>query len=189
MSRKHKVFDSSKAYFITSSIVKWVKVFNDPAIMKILLDTIGFYQINKGFEIYSYCLMPDHFHMLCRSSNQSTLPMIMRDLKKYTSRMIISELESKRQQWATESLEIFKIVNRNSKREHVYSVWQRGYNPIECTSNKFIDQKMKYIHNNPVEAGLVSVADEYPYSSAQDYVGIQGPLEVILVSASKWETY
>lgn len=59
--------------------------------------------------------------------------------------------------------------------------WQQDNHPIELITNKFIDQKLDYIHNNPVEAGLVEKPEHYLYSSARDYAGIKGLLNVILI--------
>ncbi|MGI8600088.1 MAG: hypothetical protein ACR2KB_12620 [Chitinophagaceae bacterium] len=48
-------------------------------------------------------------------------------------------------------------------------------------SNKFKDQKLDYIHNNPVEAGFVDIPEEYRYSSARDYAGGKGILDVAFI--------
>ena len=53
--------------------------------------------------------------------------------------------------------------------------------PIELWSNKVIDEKIAYIHNNPLEAGLVFRAEDYMYSSAVDYAGESGLLENVIV--------
>ena len=51
--------------------------------------------------------------------------------------------------------------------------------PIELWSNPVIDQKINYIHNNPVEAGFVEHEYEYLYSSARDYAGNKGLIKII----------
>jgi putative transposase len=50
-----------------------------------------------------------------------------------------------------------------------YQFWRQDNQPKELYGTRFTDQKMDYIHNNPVEAGLVEKAEEYVYSSARDY--------------------
>lgn len=51
----------------------------------------------------------------------------------------------------------------------------------ELISNHFMQQKLDYIHNNPVEAGIVSIPEHYLFSSASDYAGTMGlvPVEYI----------
>jgi hypothetical protein len=71
----------------------------------------------------------------------------------------------------------------NSKNKD-YQFWQQENHPIELISNKFIDQKLDYIHKNPVKAGLVDEPWEYRYTSARDYMNDQkGLLEVELICA------
>ena len=72
----------------------------------------------------------------------------------------------------------FKNKGVNNKRNKKYQFWQQDNHPIELYSNYFIDQKVEYIHNNPVVAGLVEKAEEYIYSSAKNYSGEQGLLKL-----------
>ena len=62
-----------------------------------------------------------------------------------------------------------------------YRFWNSGNHPIELWSNGVIDQKLEYIHQNPVEEGLVYKAEHYMYSSAADYAGEKGMLDIILI--------
>ena len=60
--------------------------------------------------------------------------------------------------------------------------------PVELYSNKFIWQKLNYIHNNPVRSGLVKFPEEYRYSSAANYAGQEALLDVEILT-TKWKTY
>ncbi|MFO7850851.1 MAG: REP-associated tyrosine transposase [Bacteroidota bacterium] len=186
MSRKYKVFDISKPYFVTSSIVSWIKIFNDEKIISILIDSIIYCQLNKGLEIYAYVIMPDHSHMVCRSISDNSLSDIFRDLKKFTSRSIIKYLKQYKSRIYSSWLDRFRD-NNNDSAEH-YRIWQNGYNPKELSSNKFMDQKIEYIHSNPVKAGLVSRPNDYIYSSARNYSEKKGVIDVV-VTYGRWETY
>jgi hypothetical protein len=62
-------------------------------------------------------------------------------------------------------------INKNNKG---FQFWQQHNHPILLDSNKLIDQKLDYIHNNPVKAGFVENPEDYLYSSAKDYAGIKG---------------
>ena len=59
--------------------------------------------------------------------------------------------------------------------------WRGDNKPIELWSIKVIDQKIDYIHQNPVEEGLVFKPENYVYSSAVDYAGENGLLDVIVI--------
>ena len=79
-------------------------------------------------------------------------------------------------------LNIFKeagIKNSNNKN---YQFWLQDNHSEELYSNKFFDQKLNYIHNNPVKAGIVNNAEDFIYSSARDYAGINGLLDIEFIN-------
>ncbi|MEZ5145791.1 MAG: hypothetical protein R2759_01585 [Bacteroidales bacterium] len=78
-------------------------------------------------------------------------------------------------------LKIFEFEGSRSSFNTKYKFWQNGNHPIELTDNKIMDQKLGYIHNNPVKAGFVIEPEYYPYSSARDYAGMKGYLDVDLL--------
>lgn len=188
MSRRYKVFDTLKPYFVTSSVAEWVKIFYDKNIVDILIESIRFCQSNKGLEIYAYVIMPDHFHMICRSIDKYNLSEILRDLKKFTSRSIIKYLRTNTNSTYSQWIRIFQRDYEEQKRNKRYKLWQDGFNPKELSSNKVIDQKIEYIHNNPVKAGLVIRPEEYKYSSSRNYADMEGVIEVI-VTHERWLAY
>lgn len=132
--------------------------------------------------------MPDHFHIICRSVSDQKLSDILRDLKKVTSRFIIKHLKSNTNNIYSRWLEIFQTNNKNQESSERYKLWQDGFNPKELSGNKVIDQKIEYLHNNPVKAGLVTNADDYLLSSSRIYAKLEGVLEVF-VTHGRWMTH
>ena len=59
-----------------------------------------------------------------------------------------------------------------------YNKLEQDNQPKELNGNEMIDQKMDYIHNNPVAEGIIEKAEDYLYSSAKDYTGEKGLLEI-----------
>ena len=88
MSVKYKIQKGDEAYFVTFTIVEWIKVLEDDAYKHIIIDNIRFYQKNKGLIVYSYCIMPNHVHMIIRADEPFRIAEILRDLKNYTSRQL-----------------------------------------------------------------------------------------------------
>ena len=78
-------------------------------------------------------------------------------------------------------LEQFLKAGSKSSNVNKYQFWRHDNKPIELWSNKVIDEKIDYIHKNPVEEGLVFKAEDYPYSSAIDYAGEKGILDNVIV--------
>ncbi len=136
----------------------------------------------KGLEIYAYCIMSSHLHILCKAKDGYLLSNIMCDFKKYTSKKIIDAIinyPESRREWL---LEYFKKACSHLKRKQEYKVWQDGYHAEICSSNKFIRQKLNYIHNNPVIDKIVENPEDYIFSSARNYADLDSELEVVILN-------
>lgn len=105
----------------------------------------------------------------------------MRDFKKFTSKKIIETVQSEpesRREWM---LEYFKEACAHLSREQKFKVWQDGYHAEEVFSNRWIREKIHYIHQNPVKEKIVSEAEHYYFSSARNYSDLDNPLDVFVV--------
>jgi len=106
----------------------------------------------------------------------------MRDFKKFTANETIHTIEGNykesRREWM---LNIFETEGNRNSNNKKYQFWQQDNHPIQLDTNEKIEQCLNYTHNNPVEAGFVYRAEDYPWSSAQDYAGKKGPIEVLLL--------
>jgi len=76
-------------------------------------------------------------------------------------------------------LAVFADAANRIKRNKNYKVWQDGFHPEVITSNQFFYQKLKYIHDNPVEAALAELPEQYPCSSARNYAELNYVLEIV----------
>ena len=138
-------------------------------------------QENKGLEIYAYCLMTSHIHLLCKATNGFILSDVMRDFKRFTSKKIIQtiiEEPESRREWM---LDYFSKASEHLKKKQNYKVWQNGYHAEHIYSNKFILQKLNYIHNNPIKDKIVTQPEDYYFSSARNYAGLDNDLEIVLL--------
>ncbi|MBW6489898.1 MAG: transposase [Lentimicrobium sp.] len=182
MTHNYKIYPGDGAYFVTFTIVKWIKVLKDDSYKHILLDTIRFYQETKGLIVYGYCIMPDHVHMIIQGSYKFSVSEILRDLKKFTSRAIVRKLEEDKPEGYQQILHQFFEARKPLKRIKNYKVWQDKNMAMMTYSNAFTMQKLNYIHNNPVKAGLCQNSWDYEFSSAVNYSGKEGLLKVELLS-------
>lgn len=120
-------------------------------------------------------------HLLCKGTNGFVLSDIMRDFKKFTSKKIIQTIQDEpesRREWM---LEYFQKSCEHLKREQQFKVWQYGYHAEIVETNEFIKQKVNYIHNNPVIDKIVTLLEDYYFSSARNYAGLDNELEVIFL--------
>ena len=93
MSRKYKFGDNSQLYFVTFAVVGWIDVFTRTEYKDVLLDTFRYCQAHKGLELYAYCIMPNHVHMLI-GSHQEPLANVMRDLKSFSAKQLIKRIQA-----------------------------------------------------------------------------------------------
>lgn len=181
MSTKYKATIPGEPYFITTTIVNWIDIFTRLNQKQVIVDALAYCQKEKGLEIYAWCLMPSHLHMMCRALNEGLLSDIMRDFKKFTSKEIIKRIKTEpesRREWL---LNEFSKACEGLSREQTYKVWQDGYHAELLVTNKFIYQKLNYIHNNPVADGIVFRPEDYMYSSARNYADLDSLLDVIVL--------
>ncbi len=177
MGIKSKITAGYK-YFITITVLDWIDVFTRPRYRHIIIDSLEYCQKQKGLIIHAWCLMSNHIHLILDAKEGYNLSEIIRDFKKYTSKEIIKAIQEypeSRRDWM---LNRFEFAGRYDKKITRYKFWQDGNDPKEIHTTGFLEQKIDYIHNNPVEAEIVDNPEEYRYSSARDYYGQKGLLNI-----------
>jgi len=181
MAQEYKIHDQSAAHFLTFQVVQWVDIFTKQVYRDIVIDSFKYCQKNKGLELYAYVIMSNHVHLIARSLNDA-LSDLIRDIKRHTSRQMLDlfqqDFESRRK-WMEL---VFKYEAKGNSHNNIYQLWTNENHPEELTSNKFFRQKLNYIHENPVRAGLIDHPEDYRYSSARNYAGMDALCDVELLS-------
>jgi len=179
VSRNYKFHNPEGLYFISFATVFWVDVFVRKTYFDCIVENLNICIDKKGLEIYSWCIMPSHVHLVFKSTIQKPQD-LMRDIKSFTSKEMIKLIrenqEESRKEWLINS---FKKAALQKSNAYQHQFWQHDNHPIELWTAAVIDQKINYIHDNPVEAGFVEKPHEYLYSSARDYADIRGLVKVI----------
>jgi len=133
-------------------------------------------------EIFAWCIMSNHVHLIFRSVKGQNPELLLGDFKRFTSKAIVKAIQDSisesRKDWL---LEQFAKAASQSSNVKGFQFWRHDNKPIELWSNKVIDEKLRYVHNNPVEEGLVFYPEDYVYSSARDYSGGKGVLLDVVV--------
>ncbi len=168
-------------YFLTLTVVDWVDVFTRYDYREIIVNSLKYCQQEKGLEIYAWCLMTNHLHLVAsaKETEKYSLPDILRDFKKFTNKAIvekIKEIPESRRLWL---LDRFEFAGRYNHKIKFYKFWQDGNEAKEINTPEFMQQKLNYVHMNPVRAGWVGEAQHYLYSSAIDYAGGKGMIDII----------
>ncbi len=170
--------NQQQAYFVSFAVVHWIDVFTRSIYCDILIESLKYCQKEKGLILYAWCIMPSHVHLIIGTRGES-MQNILRDIKSFTSRSIRKEIhknpKESRKEWMLSMMTLAGLSNGNNKD---WQFWQQNNHPIELSSNSIIDQKLEYIHYNPVSAGYVESPEHWLYSSARSYWGKDGLLDV-----------
>ncbi|MBX3165544.1 MAG: transposase [Bacteroidetes bacterium] len=169
---------TDRAYFLTLTVVGWVDVFSRQNHRNAFINSLKYCQQNKGLIVFAYVIMTNHIHLMVNTHEPFLLKDVIRDLKKYTSKQIIEQIihqPESRKEWMLQLLEL-ETKDKQGNKNHKF--WQEGNHAIELYNEKFVWDKINYIHNNPVEAGFVRKPYEWIYSSASNYYSMESIIEV-----------
>ncbi len=180
MSRKgYIIHDQQAIYYMTFTVVGWIDVFSRQAYRDIVIDSFKYCQQHKGLHLHAYVIMSNHIHLIASVDEGHNISDFVRDCKKFTAKNILQEIENSgiesRRDWM---LHQFKYYASRHSRNEQYQLWEHDNHFIELISPTVSQQKIDYIHNNPVKAGLVYKAEDYIYSSASNYAGIDQIIDV-----------
>ncbi len=102
MSRKYKMLDKQGLYFVSFAVIEWIDVFVRDIYFTVLVDSLNYCQRKKGMQLYCYCLMPSHVHLIFRDRNLNPSK-LLKEFKTYTSkemRIAIEEnIQESRKEW------------------------------------------------------------------------------------------
>ena len=178
MSRKYKFSDNDKLYFISFSVLNWIDLFIREEYKKVIIDSWKYCQKEKDLEIYGWCIMTSHIHMIIGSQGRE-LDKIVGEMKSFTSRSLRKLLENhsteSRKEWIIWMMQRAGLKNENNND---WQLWNQNNQPIELYNSEIFYQKLNYIHYNPVEAGFVEKEEDWIYSSARDFAGEKGLIEL-----------
>lgn len=163
MRSRNKVYNSRGVYFITSTVVNWLDIFDNEEKFLILVDCINYNIQNKNFKVHAYVLMKNHFHMICSGEEISNS---IGSIKSFSAKKLLEKIQKENNE---EFLNIFKEEKKKFKTDREFQFWQEGFYPKEILNDEELKQKIEYIHYNPVKKSYCSEAKEWKYSSAKFY--------------------
>ena len=181
MSRKYKFHNNTGVYFVSFATIEWVDVFTRKLYNEILVESLQHCVEKLGMQLYCWCIMPNHVHLILSAENEQPAALLGR-FKEFTSRQIVKAIkenpQESRKSWL---MKMFEDAANKSSNVGKYQFWRHDNRPIEIFSSAVIKQKVDYLHNNPVVAGYVDKARYWKYSSAVDYAGGKGMVDVVIL--------
>jgi putative transposase len=180
MSTKYKFGNEVGIYFVSFAVVGWIDVFTRKVYRDVFLECLSFCRKEKGLNLHAWVIMSNHVHLIISSKQGCRLSDIMRDLKKYSAFRILKEIKENttesRREWM---LDYFSKAGKSNCNNKNFQFWRQDNHPIELDPHlNMFEQRLAYLHNNPVDSGLVSKGSDYIYSSAIDYEEGKGLIEI-----------
>jgi REP-associated tyrosine transposase len=182
MPDSYVIKDQDASYFLTFQIVAWVDIFTRKRYRDIIVDAFNYCIDQKGLKVHGWVIMSNHVHCILSSTN-GKLSDTIRDFKRHTAKQILESVQEGDESRRVWILFQFKHAAKQHVRNKNYQVWTHENHAVEISPyiKDMAASKLNYIHNNPVEAGIVEKAEDYLYSSARDYAGMNG-----LVKLEMW---
>lgn len=157
---------NDEMYFVTLTIKNWYYIFDRHQRWPILADSLKYCQKYKGLKIYAYVFMLNHLHLIIQANDTAS---VLRDFKKFTAKRIYQNL------LATEPA-VAKLFDEG---EGSFRIWQKTNMPKIIETNHYFQQKLAYIHDNPVRKEYVSGPEYWYWSSAGCYINnVAGPIQI-----------
>lgn len=183
MSTKYRCTDAQGVYFTTSTAVGWADVFTRDIYREILLDSIRFCQRNQGLQVHAYVLMTNHLHMIYSCNGQQDPAMVLKNIKSFTAIKLINAIINNPKESRKEYLlNLFEAEGKKSSSNFRFKFWIHENHPELLNSEMMFNQKLIYLHWNPVTAGFVTEPWHWKYSSAVDYMTKEkGLLDLIML--------
>jgi len=177
----YTISDQNATHFLTFSVCGWIDLFTRKEYKDILMESFIYAQKYKGLVLNAFVIMSNHLHLIARTIEGYELSAFIRDYKKYTHGAMMKIIQSEKESRRLWMLHQFKFYSSRHSRNEDYQIWTHNNHPEECITKAFTDVKLDYIHDNPVRAGIVFKPEDYVYSSAANYAGRKGIIEIELL--------
>ena len=166
--------------FITLNTVDCVDIFIRPVYKQVIVHTLNHFIDSKGLIVYSWCLMTNHLHLLVRAQDGFSMDEIEQQYKTFTTQKILSAIDTEpetRKEWM---LKRFEHADSAPGSLRQYNIWQNrsSRSIIEMDKPDGLVEYYEYIHENPVRERFVDLAPDFLYSSARDYAGYRGLVQI-----------
>ena len=157
------VYKNYYPHYFTATILEWKRLLKPDKYKELIISSLDYMVKANRIAVYGFVIMINHFHLIWPIKEGQVKSDVQRDILKYTAQIILKDLRKNHPY----TLERFR-VDASDRR---FQIWERNPLSIELYSEKVLLQKLNYLHENPVRAGLVNQPTDYTYSSASFYNG------------------
>ena len=159
----YKFHEDVFVYFITFTITDWLPVFISPEPIKIIADSLEFSINKRHLRVNAYVIMPNHIHMIVFDAQFDNLRLkqTLVNFRKFTGHRLADYIDSHL------SRSLSSVIQAKNITDRARQVWQPGWHAEGIVGDRFWEQKINYLHMNPVRKGFVLLPEHWRYSSAR----------------------
>jgi putative transposase len=152
-------------YFFTSTINSWQNLLIKNKRKQIIINSLKYLVEKNRISLHAFVIMPNHIHLIFTLSEEEVQEKFQRDFLRFTSQQIIKSMIH-----GNEEDELLKY--RSTQKDRIYHIWERRPMWIHVENSKILEQKLDYIHNNPLQKKwkLCNSPEDYEWSSASFYL-------------------
>jgi putative transposase len=144
-------------------------------ILSIHLSTV---RKHKGLVLYAWCIMSSHLHIIGSAKEDIDFLISLGISKSSLLKRSLTESLMSQKAGGSGLIYRFEYAAKYKKQNAKYMFWKKDNHAVLLDNNTMMQQRLDYVHNNPVEAGIVDEPEQYVFSSARDYAGQKGMLDV-----------
>jgi putative transposase len=156
-----KMISQNFPTFFTATILDWKMLLKPVEYKEIIIKSLKYLVETKKVRVNAFVIMDNHIHLIWQLEGNLKQEDVQGSILKFTAEAFKRDLKENN----PEFLKLFFV----NKKDRKHQFWQRNSLSIELYSNSVFEQKLEYIHENPVKAGLCVFAEDYYYSSAKFY--------------------
>lgn len=169
-------------YYLTFNVVEWIDIFTRPVFKQIIVESLNYFIEKKGLTLYGWCLMTNHLHLIAEARDGMNLTSLLNEFKKFTTKIILQDIDAESEVRRNWMMKKFKEAGGPFRLTEKFQVWQTEIHSvyIDFKNPDNLDEQLQLIHTKPVRDRVVIAAEDYLHSSARDYIGIRGLVNIQL---------
>lgn len=170
MSNKYKVRNQRGLNYLILTVVGWIDIFSRKKYRDLVIESLQFFFAKKGLHVHGYVIMTNHIHLVVSATGEQNLSEVIGNFKSFIATSILKELPNSNESRREWLMYLFGFFAKKNQRPSAHQFWQTDNHPIDLYTSRVIQQKLNYIHNNPVRANWLRMPQHYIYSSASNYL-------------------
>jgi len=176
MTSKYPIVEPQGCYLLTLNTIDRVDIFIRPFFKQIIVESLNYFIEKKGLVVYGWCLMTNHLHLIVQPKDGFDLSTLIKDFKAFTAKIILEDLNTEsemRRTWIMKRIREAALFDK-------LDLWENSDHPIQVNAEEreSITESLKQIHNNPVRNKIVASPQDYLHSSARNYAGLKGLVNI-----------